>query len=55
LRAETDHILAHVISSKESENEIIDRAEAMAKRKGISMAQLATAWILSKDGIFNIE
>jgi aryl-alcohol dehydrogenase-like predicted oxidoreductase len=37
---------------RDSEKEIIDRVEALAKKKGISMAQAATAWILSKDGIF---
>jgi len=52
LRSETDQILSHLISSKDSENEIIDRVEALAKQKGISMAQLATAWLLSKDGIY---
>jgi len=36
---------------RDSEIEIIDRVEEMAKKKGISMAQLATAWLLSKDGM----
>jgi aryl-alcohol dehydrogenase-like predicted oxidoreductase len=35
---------------RDSEIEIIDRVEEMAKRKGVSMAQLATAWLLSKEG-----
>jgi versiconal hemiacetal acetate reductase len=36
---------------RDSEKEIIDRVEALAKKKGVSMAQVATAWLLSKDGI----
>jgi versiconal hemiacetal acetate reductase len=54
LRAETDGILKMIITSqqRDSEKEIIDRVEALAKKKGISMAQVATAWILSKDGTF---
>lgn len=28
----------------------LDRVEEIAKKKGISMAQVAVAWILSKDG-----
>lgn len=52
VRAETDGILKNIITDKprDSEIEIIDRVEAMSKKKSISMAQLATAWILSKDG-----
>jgi versiconal hemiacetal acetate reductase len=37
---------------RDSEKEIIDRVEALAKKKGLSMAIIATAWILSKDGTF---
>ena len=53
IRAETDGILRSIITDnpKDSEIEIINRVEAMAKKKGISMAQLATAWILSKGGM----
>jgi len=38
-----------LVTDQDAENEIIDRVEALAKEKGISMAQLATAWLLSKD------
>ncbi|KAI0083597.1 aryl-alcohol dehydrogenase [Irpex rosettiformis] len=31
--------------------EIVNRVEAIAKAKGITMAQVALAWILSKDGV----
>jgi aryl-alcohol dehydrogenase-like predicted oxidoreductase len=43
-----------VLFSKEmqaSEAEIINRVESVAKKRGISMAQVSTAWLLSKDGI----
>ena len=36
---------------RDSEIKIIDRVEEMAKKKGVSMAQLVTAWLLSKDGM----
>ena len=35
---------------RESEKEIIKRVESVAKKRGVSMAQIATAWCLSKDG-----
>ncbi|CAE6522337.1 unnamed protein product [Rhizoctonia solani] len=34
-----------------SNNEIVSRVEAIAKSKGVSMAQVAIAWSLSKDGM----
>lgn len=52
LRAKTDQYLHLLVtnSQRDSEMEIIDRVEALAKKKGVSMAQVATAWLLSKDG-----
>ncbi|CAE7089580.1 unnamed protein product [Rhizoctonia solani] len=35
----------------ESENEIINRVEALATAKGVSMAQISIAWVLSKDPV----
>ncbi|CAE6461280.1 unnamed protein product [Rhizoctonia solani] len=35
----------------DSENEIINRVEALAKAKGVSMAQISIAWVLSKDPV----
>jgi hypothetical protein len=35
---------------REAEKTIVDRVEELAKKKRISMAQVATAWILTKDG-----
>ena len=52
LRSETDRFLKVLFSDemRESEIEIINRVEALAKKRGVSMAQVATAWVLSKDG-----
>ena len=52
IRAETDQYIKHLASNDDPEHEIIDRVEALAKKKQISMAQVATAWILSKDGSY---
>ncbi|KAB5589302.1 Aryl-alcohol dehydrogenase [Ceratobasidium theobromae] len=35
----------------EAENEIINRVEALATAKGVSMAQISVAWMLSKDEV----
>ena len=53
LRSETDGFLKLLFSNemKESEKEIVNRVEALAKKRGVSMAQIATAWVLSNDGI----
>jgi aryl-alcohol dehydrogenase-like predicted oxidoreductase len=40
---------------RESERDIISRVEALAKKKGVGMAQIATAWVLSKDGILSLR
>jgi versiconal hemiacetal acetate reductase len=52
LRSETDTVLHALVTNnqRESEKDIIDRVEEIAKKKEISMAQVATAWLLSKDG-----
>lgn len=54
LRSETDKFLHMLVTNqqRDSEKEIIDRVEALAKKKGVSMAIIATAWLLSKDGMF---
>ena len=56
MRAETDPFLKILVTNqqRDSEKEIIDRVEALAKKRGVSMAQVATAWLLSKDGINRI-
>jgi len=52
LRSETDSFLYALVTNnqRDSEKDIIDRVEEIAKKKNISMAQVATAWLLSKDG-----
>jgi len=53
LRSETDEFLKVLFSDemRASEKEIINRVEALAKKRDVSMAQIATAWCLSKDGV----
>jgi len=50
LRETSDSFLKSHIRSRETETDkaITDRVEEIAKKKGISMAQVATAWSLSK-------
>ncbi|KAG9089458.1 hypothetical protein FS749_001318 [Ceratobasidium sp. UAMH 11750] len=48
-RESTDPFMGVANKYSESENEIINCLEALAKSKGISMAQAAIAWMLSKD------
>jgi aryl-alcohol dehydrogenase-like predicted oxidoreductase len=31
--------------------DIVNNVEAIAKKKGVSMAQVALAWLMSKDGV----
>jgi aryl-alcohol dehydrogenase-like predicted oxidoreductase len=51
VRGDTDPILKTIgYTSRESDQEIIKRVEALAIKRGVSMAQIATAWMLSKDG-----
>lgn len=50
LREGTDNFLKNMIRSREGESDkaITDRVEEVAKRKGVSMAQIAIAWSLAK-------
>ncbi|KAI0082016.1 aryl-alcohol dehydrogenase [Panus rudis PR-1116 ss-1] len=49
LRGDTDWFLG---SYKGAANEsIINRVEEIAKKKGVSMAQIAIAWVIAKDGV----
>ncbi|CAE6480088.1 unnamed protein product [Rhizoctonia solani] len=50
-RSETDKWAKYLDGNKDSNNEIVSRVEAIAKSKGVSMAQVAIAWSLSKDGM----
>ena len=31
--------------------DIVNRVEEVAKKKGVTMAQIATAWVLANDGM----
>ncbi|KAK7686729.1 hypothetical protein QCA50_010329 [Cerrena zonata] len=47
-RTESD---ARVNLYKDSPPEIINRVEELSKKKGVSMAQISTAWVLTKTGV----
>jgi aryl-alcohol dehydrogenase-like predicted oxidoreductase len=50
-----DSYVQGTLHSKEFEafgREIVKRVEEVAKKKGVSMAQIATSWVLANDGIF---
>lgn len=49
-REKTDNFLKTLIRSKENEVDkmIVDRVEEVAKRNGVSMAAIATAWCIKK-------
>ncbi|CCO33886.1 Putative aryl-alcohol dehydrogenase C977.14c [Rhizoctonia solani AG-1 IB] len=49
-RSQTDPWAKYLDKTKEANDKIISRVEAVAKSKGVSMAQVAIAWSLSKDG-----
>ncbi|KAL8736020.1 MAG: hypothetical protein Q9166_000582 [cf. Caloplaca sp. 2 TL-2023] len=51
-REKTDNYLQRMIRSRETEVDkaIVDRLEEVAKRKGVKMAQVATAWVLRREG-----
>jgi versiconal hemiacetal acetate reductase len=52
IRESTDEVTNVLVRDRQTEadHEILDRVEEIAKRKGISMAQVATAWVLSRPG-----
>lgn len=56
LREETDKWLQNMVRGRETETDkaIVGRVEEVAKKKGVSMAQVATAWSLGKFGIMPI-
>ncbi|PBK66665.1 aryl-alcohol dehydrogenase [Armillaria solidipes] len=49
-RGESDRLLERYKENMAAKV-IIDRVEELAKKKGLTMAQLSTAWILSKEGV----
>ncbi|KAJ5544973.1 hypothetical protein N7535_006640 [Penicillium sp. DV-2018c] len=53
VREGSDGVLNMFVRSRESEADkaIIDRVEELAKKKGVSMAQIAIAWSLAQKGV----
>ncbi|KAF5346826.1 hypothetical protein D9756_010565 [Leucocoprinus leucothites] len=49
-RGQTDRLIKGY-SASESTEKIIQRVEELAKSKGISMAQVALAWVLQREGV----
>ena len=49
-RSETDWAIGGYAAGPATE-EIINRTEEIAKKKGVSMAQIGIAWLLSKDAV----
>ncbi|KAG1874950.1 aryl-alcohol dehydrogenase [Suillus subluteus] len=49
-RGQTDSMIGKYVNVSAYET-IINRVENLAKKKGITMAQVALAWILTKDGV----
>jgi len=49
-RGETDNFV-QAYGTRQGLNEIINRVEKIAKDRGSSMAQVALAWVLSRDGV----
>lgn len=56
IREETDTWLQSMVRGRETETDkaIVGRVEEIAGKKGLSMAQVATAWSLAKFGIMPI-
>lgn len=50
-RAQTDRFRAAFQGASEADKTIINRLEEVAKNKGVSMAQVALAWLLSKKDV----
>lgn len=52
-REKTDRMLNAMIRGKETEidKRVIGRVEEIAKKRGVSMTTIATAWCLSKDKV----
>ncbi|OSC96864.1 oxidoreductase [Trametes coccinea BRFM310] len=48
-RAKTDAFLTYY--KNDASGEIVNRVEEIAKKKGVSMAQISLAWIMSKPGV----
>ncbi|KAK7692873.1 hypothetical protein QCA50_004508 [Cerrena zonata] len=49
-RSETDQWY-NIYKGSPGGEEIVNRVEEISKKKGVTMAQIATAWVLAKDGV----
>ncbi|KAF7352052.1 Aldo/keto reductase [Mycena venus] len=50
-RGESDALSANFYTQSAASQAIVNRVEEISKKRGISMAQVAIAWVLSKDGV----
>ncbi|KIL64337.1 hypothetical protein M378DRAFT_186761 [Amanita muscaria Koide BX008] len=50
-RGKADHYVGAYSKGSESTAKIVNRVEEVAKKRGISMAQVALAWMFQKDGV----
>ncbi len=50
-RAQTDHVMKTLGIGDEQDYAILDRVQTVANRLGVSLAQVATAWVLAQPGI----
>ena len=52
-REQSDNFLKSLIRSKETEidKNIVDRLEEVAKKRGVGMAMVATAWSIRQEGV----
>ncbi|OJA08994.1 hypothetical protein AZE42_11042, partial [Rhizopogon vesiculosus] len=51
-RGQSDwQVLQHMLGVASAYETIVNRVEELAKKKGVTMAQIAIAWILGKDGV----
>ncbi|KAJ7113385.1 NADP-dependent oxidoreductase domain-containing protein [Mycena epipterygia] len=50
-RGNSDAVPANVYTQSAASQAIVSRVEEVAKKRGISMAQAAVAWVMSKDGV----
>jgi len=50
VRGQTDRLVAAVVNS-DATSDIVNRVEEISKKKGISMAQVALAWIMNRENV----
>ncbi|KAF7375750.1 Aldo-ket-red domain-containing protein [Mycena sanguinolenta] len=50
-RAETDVLSANYYTQSPASKAIVNRVEEIAKKRGVSMAQISVAWVLAQDAV----